>query len=75
MYIVAPFVYSHVGNLKPIIKISIITVLMTAIVIDLGYTLKYPRTGDFITEQHAKRKNARKLFARFRASLWNVMLR
>ena len=25
MYIVAPFVYAHVGALKPIIKISIIT--------------------------------------------------
>ena len=61
MYIVAPFVYSHVGALKPIIKISIITILMTAIVIDFGYTLKYPRTGDFITKQHAKRKNENRI--------------
>lgn len=57
MYIVAPFVYSHVSLLKPVIKISIITVLMTAIVIDFGYTLKYPRTGDYITQQHARRNN------------------
>jgi hypothetical protein len=34
---------------------------MTAIVIDFGYTLKYPRTGDFITEQHAKRKNENRI--------------
>ena len=51
MYLVAPKFYSFVGKMKAIPKIILIASLMTAIVIDLSYSLKYPHVGDFINEQ------------------------
>ena len=38
MYIVAPTVYFYVGKMKSIPKIALITFLMTAIIIDFGYS-------------------------------------
>lgn len=59
MYIVAPTVYFYVGKMKSIPKIALITFLMTAIIIDFGYSLKYPHTGDLITEGEAKIETTR----------------
>ena len=54
MYIVAPKVYSRVGKMRAIPKIVLITFLVTAFIIDFGYSLNYPHQGDLITEKEAK---------------------